>query len=57
MRRHLELMRVVGGLVAVLLVLVLDISLVWLLVIVALLAAYEFWLYRIGAGTRTAAAG
>jgi hypothetical protein len=57
LRRHLELMRVAGGLVAVLLILVLDISLVWLLVILALLAAYEFWLYRIGAGTRTAAAG
>jgi hypothetical protein len=38
-------MRVAGGLVALLLVLVLDVSLVWLLVILALLAAYQFSLY------------
>ena len=44
------------GPLALLLILVLDTSLVWLLVIFALLAAYEFWLYRVGAATRTAAA-
>jgi hypothetical protein len=55
-RGHLDLMRVAGGLVALLLILVLNVSLVWLLVILALLAAYEFWLYRIGTVTRTAAA-
>ena len=44
-----------GGVLAVLLLLVLSVSWIGLLVILALLGAYEFWLYRIGAGTRTAA--
>jgi hypothetical protein len=55
-RGHLDLLRIGGGVLAVLLILVSNVSLVWLLVILALLAAYEFWLYRIGAGTPTAAA-
>lgn len=46
---HLDLMRVAGGLVALLLILVLNVNLVWLLVILALLGLYEFWLYRLGA--------
>lgn len=48
-RAHLDLMRIAGGLLALLLILVLDISFVWLLVLLAVLAAYEFWLYRLGA--------
>ena len=55
-RGHLDLLRIGGGLLALLLILVLDVSFVWLLVILALLAAYEFWLYRVGAATRTVAA-
>jgi hypothetical protein len=46
---HLELMRVAGGLLALLLILVLPVNLVWLLVILVLLGLYEFWLYRLGA--------
>lgn len=48
-RAHRDLMRIAGGLLALLLILVLDISFVWLLVLLAVLAAYEFWLYRLGA--------
>ena len=55
-RGHLDLLRIGGGLLALLLILVVDVSFVWVLVILALLAAYEFWLYRVGAATRTAAA-
>jgi hypothetical protein len=54
-RGHREPLRIGGGLLAVLLILVLDVTFIWLLVILVLLAAYEFWLYRIGAATRTTA--
>jgi hypothetical protein len=53
-RGHRDLMRIAGGLVALLLVLVLDVSFAWLLVILALLAAYELWLYRIHTGSQPA---
>lgn len=55
-RAHLDLLRIAGGLIAVLLILVLNVSWVWLLVILVLLAGYEFWLYRLGDRTRRAAA-
>jgi hypothetical protein len=48
LRGHLDLMRLGGGALAVLLLLVFDVSFVGVLVILALLAAYRFWLYRIG---------
>ncbi|HTZ45012.1 MAG TPA: hypothetical protein VMB79_14210 [Jatrophihabitans sp.] len=48
LREHLDLMRIAGGVLAVLLLLVLSVSWIGLLVIVVLLAAYEYWLYRLG---------
>jgi hypothetical protein len=54
-RGHLDPLRIGGGLLALLLILVFDVTFIWLLVILVLLAAYEFWLYRIGAATRTTA--
>jgi hypothetical protein len=47
-RSHLDLLRVLGVALAVLLLVVLSVSWVGLLVIVALLAGYEWWLYRLG---------
>jgi hypothetical protein len=47
-RAHLDLMRVAGIVLALLLILILDVSFIWLIVIVALLAGYEFWLNRLG---------
>lgn len=55
-RAHLDLLRIAGGLLALLLILVLNVSWVWLLVILVLLAGYEFWLYRLGDRGRRAAA-
>jgi hypothetical protein len=55
-RGHLDLMRVAGGALAVLLLLVLNVSPIGLLVILALLAGYQFWLYRIGAARRPSSA-
>jgi hypothetical protein len=52
---HVDLLRVTGGLLAVLLLLVVPISWVWALVILVLLAGYEFWLYRLAAARRPAA--
>lgn len=52
--RHVDAMRIAGGVVALLLLLVFEVSFVWLLIILAVLAAYEFWLYRIGAANRSA---
>jgi hypothetical protein len=52
---HVELLRVAGGLLAVLLLLVVNVSWVGLLIIVVLLAGYEFWLYRLAAAARPAA--
>ena len=54
-RGHLDPLRIGGGLLALLLILVLDVTFVWLLVILVLLAAYEFWLYRVGVAARTTA--
>jgi len=50
---HLDLLRIGGAVLALVLMLVLSVSWIWLLVIVALLAGYEFWLYRVGEATRT----
>jgi hypothetical protein len=55
-RAHLDLLRIAGGLLALLLILVLNVSWVWLLVILVLLGGYEFWLYRLGESRRRAAA-
>jgi hypothetical protein len=47
-RSHLDLLRFLGVAVAVLLLIVLSVSWVGLLVIALLLAAYEWWMYRLG---------
>lgn len=47
-RAHLDLLRIGGLALAVLLLIVLSVSWVGLLVIAVLLAAYEWWLYRLG---------
>jgi hypothetical protein len=47
-RAHLDILRFAGVIVAVLLLLVISVSWVGFLVIAVLLAAYEFWLHRIG---------
>jgi hypothetical protein len=46
-RSHLDLLRVLGVAVAVLLLLVLSVSWIGFLVIAVLLAAYELWVYRL----------
>lgn len=48
-RAHLDLLRIAGGVVALLLLLILDTTFIWLLVILAVLAAYELLLSRLGA--------
>jgi hypothetical protein len=50
-RAHLDLLRVVGVALAVLLLIVLSVSWIGLLVIAALLAAYLWWLHRLGQST------
>jgi hypothetical protein len=47
-RAHLDLFRLLGVGVALLLLVVLSVSWIGILVIVVLLAGYEYWLYRIG---------
>jgi hypothetical protein len=47
-RAHLDLLRLLGVGVATLLILVLSVSWIGILVIIVLLAGYEYWLYRIG---------
>jgi hypothetical protein len=47
LRGHLDLMRVAGIALAVLLLLVFDVSFIGLLTILALLAAYQLWLHRV----------
>ncbi len=47
-RAHLDPLRILGVAVAVLLLLVLSVSWIGFVIIAVLLAAYEFWLYRIG---------
>jgi uncharacterized membrane protein YqhA len=47
-RGHLDLLRIAGVALAVLLLIVLSVSWVGLLIIIVLLAAYEWWLYRLG---------
>ena len=47
-RAHLDLLRVLGVALAVLLLIVLSVSWIGLLVILVLLVAYEWWLYRLG---------
>jgi hypothetical protein len=46
-RAHFDALRVSGVVVAVLLLVAFDVNFVTLLVIAALLAAYEVWLYRL----------
>lgn len=45
---HLDLLRILGVVVAVVVLLVFSISFVGLLIVAALLAAYELWLYQVG---------
>ncbi len=52
-RSHLDLLRIEGLAVAVLLLIVLSVSWIGILVIAVLLAAYEFWLHRLGRTTLT----
>jgi hypothetical protein len=47
-RAHLDLLRVAGVGVAVVLLLLLSVSFVGLLIIALLLVAYEVWLHRVG---------
>jgi hypothetical protein len=47
-RAHLDLLRIAGVALAVLLLIVISVSWVGFLVIVVLLAGYEWWLYRVG---------
>jgi hypothetical protein len=47
-RAHLDLLRIAGVAVAVLLLLVLSVSWIGFLVIAVLLAGYEWWLHRLG---------
>ncbi len=48
MRSHLDLLRVLGVAVAVLLLIILSVSWVGFLIILVLLAVYQWWLYRFG---------
>jgi hypothetical protein len=50
MRAHLDLLRLLGGVVAVILLLALSVSWVGFLIIAVLLAGYEFWLHLVGRG-------
>lgn len=56
-RAHLDLMRIGGVILALLLILIIDVTFVWLLVILALLAGYEYWLYRLSPKRPAATAG
>jgi hypothetical protein len=59
-RAHLDLLRVLGVALAVLLLIVLSVSWIGLLVILVLLVGYEWWLYRLGQsrlGTSAAGSG
>jgi hypothetical protein len=51
-RSHLDLLRILGVAVAVILLIALSVSWIGLLVIIVLLAGYEFWLHRIGQAAR-----
>lgn len=44
---HLDLLRIAGAAVALLVILAFSLNFVWVLVVLALTAGYEFWLYRI----------
>jgi hypothetical protein len=46
-RSHLDLLRVLGAALAVLLLIVISVSWVGFVIILALLAGYEWWLYRV----------
>ena len=50
-RTHLEVLRIAGVAVAVLLLTVLSVSWIGILVLAVLLATYEFWLLRLGRST------
>lgn len=47
-RGHLDVLRVGGAVLALLVLLIFNVNFIWLLVIAAILAGYEFWLYRVG---------
>jgi hypothetical protein len=52
-RSHLDLLRIVGVAVAVLLLIVIPVSWVGFLIVAVLLAAYEWWVHRLGQSTLT----
>ena len=52
-RSHLDLLRVLGVVVALVLLLALSVSWIGFLIIAVLLVGYEYWLYRIGQAART----
>ncbi len=52
---HLDLLRILGVALAVVLLIALSVSWIGFLIIVVLLAAYELWLHRLGQRTRTLA--
>jgi hypothetical protein len=52
-RAHLDLLRIAGVALAVLLLIVISVSWVGFLIIAVLLIAYEFWLHRVGRATPT----
>jgi hypothetical protein len=54
---HLDLLRIGGAAVALVLILALPLNLIGILVVLALTAAYEFWLYRIRERLGTRGAG
>jgi hypothetical protein len=47
-RAHLDPLRIVGAALGLLIVLIFNVNFIWLLVILVLVAGYEFWLYRVG---------
>jgi hypothetical protein len=53
---HLDLLRILGVALAVVLLLALSVSWIGFLIIVVLLAAYQLWLHRLGQRARTLAA-
>ena len=56
-RSHLDLLRILGVAVAVVLLLVFSVSFVGLLIIAALLAGYELWLHQVGRSMPAAGSG
>jgi uncharacterized membrane protein YqhA len=56
-RSHLDLLRILGVVVAVLLLLAVSVTFVGFLIIAIVLAAYEFWLHQLGRSAASVPAG